>query len=143
MPVEKDNTIKVDYTGTLEDGTVFDSSEKHGKPLEFKVGSGMVIKGFDDAVLGMEVNEEKEFKIECKDAYGDHNPKLKQEMEKSKLPEQAQNVQVGQVLAAQTQTGQQIPALVCDVTDTHVTMDLNHPLAGKDLNFKIKIVEIN
>ena len=140
MPVKKGDKIKVEYTGTLEDGSVFDSSE--GKqPLEFEVGSGQIIKGFDDAVMGMEKGEEKEVKIESKDAYGDPNPQLMQKVPRDKLPKE-QEPKPGMVLALGTPDGQKVPARIAEVTEKEVTIDLNHPLAGKKLNFKIKVVDI-
>ncbi|MCK5373322.1 MAG: FKBP-type peptidyl-prolyl cis-trans isomerase, partial [Candidatus Aenigmarchaeota archaeon] len=86
MPVKKGDKVKVEYTGTLEDGTVFDSSEKHGEPLEFEVGAGQMIKGFDDAVVDMEKGDEKEITLKPADAYGDPNPQLIQKVPKDKLP---------------------------------------------------------
>lgn len=142
MPVKKGDKIKVEYTGTFDDGTVFDSSEKHGKPLEFEVGNKQVIPGFDDAVVGMEKDQEKEIKIPCKDAYGEPNPKLVQKVPKDKLPKEPEP-KVGMMLIVGAPNGQKLPATIKEITDTEVTIDLNHPLAGKDLNFKIKVVEIN
>ncbi len=141
MAVEKGNKIKVEYTGTFDDGTVFDSSEKHGQPLEFEVGAGMVIAGFDDAVMGMEVGDEKNVKIEAKDAYGEPNDQLKQVVPKDQLPKD-QEPQVGMVLGIATPDGRQFPAKIVEVNDDSITIDLNHPLAGKNLNFKLKLVSI-
>ena len=140
MTVKKGDKIKVDYTGTFDDGTVFDSSE--GKaPLEFEAGSGMVIKGFDDAVIGMKKGEEKEVKIASKDAYGDPNPELVKKIPRDKLPPE-QEPKPGMMLGMATPDGKQIPAKITAVDDKEITIDLNHPLAGKDLNFKLKIAEI-
>ncbi|MBT3985874.1 peptidylprolyl isomerase [archaeon] len=140
MKVEKGKKIKIDYTGTLEDGTVFDASEKHGAPLEFEVGSGQIIKGLDEAVIGMEKGEEKEIKIPCDQAYGKPNPELVQKLPKEKLPA---DIKEGALLISKLPNGQQIPAKIMKIEEKEVTVDLNHPLAGKDLTFKIKIVEIN
>ncbi|MBT3450917.1 peptidylprolyl isomerase, partial [archaeon] len=120
---------------------VFDSSEKHGQPLEFEVGAGMVIKGFDDAVIGMEVGDEKEVKIEAKDAYGEPNDQMKQKVPKDQLPKD-QKPEVGMVLGVSTPDGKQFPAKIIEVNDDTITIDLNHPLAGKNLNFKLKLVSI-
>ena len=140
MAIKKGNKIKVDYTGTFDDGTVFDSSD--GKqPLEFEAGSGMVIKGFDDAVIGMEKDEEKEVKIASKEAYGDPNPQLVKKIPRDKLPPE-QEPKPGMMIAMSTPDGKQIPAKITAVDDKEITIDLNHPLAGKNLNFKIKIVYI-
>ena len=141
MAVKKGDKIKVDYTGTLDDGTVFDTSE--GKePLEFEAGSGKVIKGFDEAVIGMEKGQEKEVKIECKDAYGEPNPELMQKIPRYQLPKD-QEPKPGMILGLKTPDGQQFPARIAEVSDKDITVDLNHPLAGKNLNFKLKIVEIS
>ncbi len=141
MPVEKGNKLKVEYTGLLDDGTVFDSSEKHNKPLEFEAGAGMVIKGFDDAVLGMELNEEKEVKISSKDAYGEKRDELVIKMPVENIPKD-QDIKKGMMLIMGTPEGQQMPAVVLDIDNKDVTLDLNHPLAGKNLTFKLKLVSI-
>lgn len=141
MAVKKGDKVKVEYEGKLEDGTVFDSSKKHGKPLEFEVGAGHIIKGFEDAVIGMKKGQEKEITIKPSDAYGDPNPKLVQEVPRDKLP-QKQEVKAGMMLVMSLPDGNQIPARIVKVTKDTVTIDLNHPLAGKTLKFKIKLVEI-
>lgn len=142
MPVKKGDKVKVEYTGTLEDGTVFDSSEKHGEPLEFEVGAGQMIKGFDDAVVGMEKGDEKEITLKPADAYGDPNPQLIQKVPKDKLPEGA-DLKAGMQLAMALPNGQQIPATITEIGDTEVTIDINHPLAGKTLKFKVKVVNVS
>jgi|TARA_Y100000310_G_scaffold262381_1_gene272017 FKBP-type peptidyl-prolyl cis-trans isomerase 2 len=140
MAVKKGDKIKVNYTGTLDDGTVFDTSD--GKaPLEFEAGSGNVIKGFDEAVIGMEKGEEKNVKIEAKDAYGDYNPELKKKIPRDQLP-QDQEPKPGMMLLVKAPNGQQFPVKIAEVTDKEITMDLNPPLAGKNLNFKIKVEEV-
>jgi FKBP-type peptidyl-prolyl cis-trans isomerase 2 len=139
MVVEKGDKVKVDYTGSLDDGTVFDSSE--GKtPLEFEAGTGKVIKGFDEAVLGMKEKEEKTVKIKSEDAYGVRNPQLTQTVPKDKLP--PQELKPGMMLLLKSPDGQSIPAKIAEVNDDGAVIDLNHPLAGKDLKFKIKVVEV-
>lgn len=139
--VEKGNKIKVEYVGSLEDGTVFDSSEKHNHPLEFVVGEGQLIKGFDDAVVGMKAGEEKEITLPPDQAYGQHNPEFVRDMPKNMFPED-QEIKPGMIFMVDLQDGRQIPVTVTKVTDEFVTIDLNPPLAGKTLIFKIKIVEI-
>lgn len=139
MPIEKGKKVKLEYTGTLEDGTVFDSSEKQGQPLEFEVGAGQIIPGFENAVLGMDKGEEKEITIEAKDAYGEHNPQLIQKVPKDKLPAEAKE---GSVLMLQAPTGAKMPVKIMKMDDNEATLDLNHPLAGKTLKFKIKIVDV-
>ena len=141
MPIKKGDKVKVDYTGTLEDGTVFDTSE--GKqPLEFEVGSGQLIKGFDEAVTGMEKGEEKEITLQPAEAYGDHNPQLIKKIPRDKLPE-GQEPKPGMMLSLGTPDGKQFPARITEVDDKEISIDLNHPLAGKVLKFKIKVVEIS
>jgi len=141
MAIKKGDKVKVDYTGTLEDGTVFDTSE--GKqPLEFEAGSGQLIKGFDDAVIGMEQGEEKEIKISPEEAYGDIKPELLKKIPKEQLPKEPEP-KAGMTLLMKTPDGKQFPAKITEVGESEITIDLNHPLAGKTLNFKFKIVGIN
>lgn len=140
MPIKKGNKVKIEYTGTLDDGTVFDSSEKHKKPLEFEAGAGLVIKGFDEAIIGMEKGEEKEIHVEPKDAYGEYKEDLIKKVPRDQLP-QEQEPKPGMMLIIGLPNGSQFPAKIKDVTDTEVTLDLNHPLCGKALNFKLKIVD--
>lgn len=138
MTVKTGDKVKIEYTGTLEDGTIFDSSADHGNPLEFEVGSGQVIKGFDDAILGMNEGEEKQFSIEPADAYGEHDPTLVQKVPREIFPQDAELVP-GLLFEAGLPTGEKVPATITDVQDGIVSVDLNHPLAGKKLNFKIKV----
>jgi len=140
--VQAGNTVKVDYTGTLEDGTVFDSSINHGQPLEFQVGSGQLIKGFDTAILGMKKGEEKEIKLQPGEAYGESRSELIKDIPKSELPP-GQEFKEGTTLMMNLPNGMQIPLKVKDVKEDAITFDLNHPLAGKVLMFKIKILEIS
>ncbi|MCK4589069.1 MAG: peptidylprolyl isomerase [Nanoarchaeota archaeon] len=142
MPIKKGDKVKVDYEGKLEDGTVFDSSEKHEKKLEFEVGAGQVIKGFENAVVGMEKGQMKEIKIPKAEAYGDVNPQLIKKILRDQLPKE-QEPKVGMVLVIKTPEGQQIPAKITEVNEKEVSVDLNHPLAGKDLTFKITVLEVN
>lgn len=143
MAVKKGDKIKVEYEGKLDDGTVFDSSKhgEHSHPIEFEVGAGQVIKGFDEAVIGMEKEGEKEIKLRSEEAYGQPNPQLIQKIPRDKLPP-GQEPKVGMVLGLRTPEGKQIPARITEVNDKEATIDLNHPLAGKNLNFKIKVVDI-
>lgn len=138
MTVKNGDKVKIEYTGTLEDGTIFDSSADHGNPLEFEVGSGQVIKGFDDAILGMNEGEEKQFSIEPADAYGEHDPTLVQKVPREIFPQDAELVP-GLLFEAGLPTGEKVPATITDVQGGIVSVDLNHPLAGKKLNFKIKV----
>jgi FKBP-type peptidyl-prolyl cis-trans isomerase 2 len=133
--------IKVDYVGKLDDGSVFDSSEDHGRPLEFEVGKRHVIKGFDDAVVGMGDGEEKEFSISPSDAYGEHDLTLVQKVPREIFPQDA-DLAPGLLFEAGLPTGEKVPAMITAVDANTVSVDLNHPLAGKTLSFKIKIKEI-
>ncbi len=139
--VKKGSKVKIDYTGTFDDGTVFDSSERHGAPLEFEAGSGQIIKGLDDAMIGMKKGEEKNVEIEPGKAYGDHNPQLLKRLPKEMFPKD-KKIEAGMLLALQAPNGSQLPVRVAEVTDKEIVLDLNHPLAGKKLNFKVKVVEI-
>lgn len=139
MVIKQGDKIKVEYTGTLEDGKVFDSSEGK-KPLEFEVGAGKIIPGFDKAVVGMKKGEEKEISIKPEDAYGQPREELKKEFPKSSMPK-GQEPKEGMGLVLNSPQGK-IPARIVKVSDDKVTIDLNHPLAGKTLNFKIKVVDV-
>lgn len=145
MKVEKGSKVKVEYTGTFDDGTVFDTSkhEGHSHPLEFEAGAGQVIPGFDSAVMGMEKGEKKKFRIEKKDAYGDHKEELVKEFPRKELPEDVnKQVKEDMLIGLAGPDGQQIPAKVVKLTEDTLTLDLNNPMAGKDLNFEIEVVEI-
>lgn len=140
MKVENGNTVKVDYEGSFDDGKIFDSS--NGKePLEFQVGKHMVIKGFEQAVLGMEKGGEKTIKISAEEGYGKRNEQLVQKVPKEKIPVK-EELKPGMMLFFHTPEGQKIGCVITEVGAKEVTVDLNHPLAGKNLNFKIKVVEI-
>ena len=138
--VQENDKVKVHYTGKLESGEVFDSSVERD-PLEFTVGAGQMIKGFDQAVSGMEVNEKKTVTIPSGEAYGDRNEQLIQAVSKAELPADMKP-EVGQTLVATNDQGQQTHVVVTEVADSSITIDANHPLAGKDLIFEIELVEI-
>ena len=132
--------VKIEYTGTFEDGTVFDSSV--GKDsLEFEIGANMIIPGLEKEVSKMKKGEEKEVTIKSEDAYGQPNPEMIKKVPREQLPP-TQEPKVGMFLALQTPDGQQIPVEITEVTDKEVTIDLNHPLAGKTLKFKVKVLEV-
>ncbi len=139
--VKKGSKVKIEYTGTFEDGTVFDSSEKHGSPLEFEAGSRQIIKGLEDALIGMKKGEEKDISIEPGDAYGDYNPQLLKKLPKEMFPKD-KKIETGMLLALQAPNGSQLPVRVAEATEKEVVIDLNHPLAGKKLNFKVKVVDV-
>jgi peptidylprolyl isomerase len=132
--------VKVHYTGKLNDGTVFDTS-REGDPIEFAIGSQMVIAGFEDAVLGMEPGDSKSFTVASAEAYGEHDPCLVQEVPRSELPPELEP-QPGMRLSATGRDGREIGLVITEVNDTAVRLDANHPLAGEDLTFEIQLVEI-
>jgi len=136
----KGNTVKVHYTGKLQDGTVFDSSENR-EPLQFTLGDGNMIKGFDAAVHGMAVGEDKSITIPSAEAYGDKKDEMMVDIPKEQVPADIKP-EVGMDLSIQNQNGQPMPVKVVHVDEEKITLDANHPLAGKDLIFDIKLVEI-
>lgn len=136
----KGNTVKVHYTGTLDDGSTFDSSRGR-EPLEFTLGEGQIIPGFENGILGMECGEIRKLDIEPADAYGDHVDDLVQAVERDKIPEDI-DVSVGARLEVQMQNGESTVVTVIDSDDDSVTMDGNHPLAGETLHFEVELVEI-
>jgi peptidylprolyl isomerase len=136
---QKGDTVRVHYTGRLADGQVFDSSEG-GEPLEFTLGTGQVIKGFEDGVEGMAIGEEKQVEIESDNAYGERIEGLVQTVAREGL-NLGEEPRVGMNLVMQLQDEQQIPVAVTEVTDDSITLDANHPLAGEKLIFAIKRVE--
>ncbi len=140
MAIAKGDTIKVHYEGTLDDGTSFDSSIQRGEPLEFTVGAGQLIAGFDEAVIGMSKGDEKTIHLDAENAYGEWSPDAVRRFPMDEYPE-GQTPKQGMTVGLTMPNGQQIPAIISEVTDTEVALDLNHPLAGKALNFKIQIVE--
>jgi peptidylprolyl isomerase len=135
----KGTTVQVHYTGKLGDGSVFDSSRGRD-PLEFTVGSGQVIAGFDDAVDGMATGDSKTVTIPANDAYGERREDLLITVDRSQFPDTIEP-EVGQQLQM-TQEGQVAVVTVADVSEANVTLDANHPLAGKDLIFDLELVEV-
>jgi peptidylprolyl isomerase len=140
MVIKKGDKVKVEYTGKFEDGEVFDKTEE-GDSLEFTVGSGEIIPGFDKAVEGMELNEEKTVTVKPEEAYGNREDNLIKEFPKDSLPKEFEPKK-GTILTLRTQNGQTLPATILDITESNVILDLNHPLAGKNLIFDIKVVGI-
>lgn len=139
--VESGLFVSVDYKGTLENGEVFDSSEGR-QPMEIQMGSGRVIPGFESAIMGMSLNETKTFTLSPEEAYGHRDDSRMHEFPKADIPA-GMEPEVGQTLMLNTSKGQQIPARVDSIDDEKVTFDLNHPLAGQSLTFKIEVVGIN
>ena len=138
--VKAGDKVKVHYHGKLPSGETFDKSEGR-PPLEFEVGSGMVIKGFDDGVTGMVVGEKKTINIPFAEAYGPANPDMIIDMPKDRFP-QDMEIAVGMPLAMSDGSGQQYQVVVTEIKEDVVILDANHPLAGKDLIFDLELVEI-
>lgn len=132
--------VKVHYTGKLTDGTVFDSSRER-EPLEFEIGSGNMIAGFDEAVNGMKVGESKIANIPCAEGYGEKNPEMVFTVPKDQLPPEIKPEE-GQQLSMQHPSGQTIPVVVTKVEEKEIEIDANHPLAGQDLIFEIELMSI-
>ncbi|MGO4818321.1 FKBP-type peptidyl-prolyl cis-trans isomerase [Flavobacterium sp. W22_SRS_FP1] len=138
--VKENNTVKVHYTGKLSDGQVFDSSE--GKePLEFTLGQGRLIPGFEKGLMDMKLNEKKTVTIAKEEAYGEVNQDLIQEVQKSELPQEI-TPEVGMGLVSKSSDGQEMNLQVIEVREESIVLDGNHPLAGKDLTFDLEVVEI-
>lgn len=139
--VKSGDTVAIHYTGTLLDGTTFDSSDGRD-PLEFVVGSGQIIPGLDVALPGMEVGDKKTVKIACEQAYGPVNPEMQQAVPREGIPDDIP-LDVGTQLQMQTSEGQAMPVMVVAVDEATVTLDANHPLAGKDLTFDFELIVLN
>ena len=138
--VKENDTVKVHYTGKLENGQVFDSSLQR-EPLEFTLGQGMLIPGFEKGVMEMEVNEKKTITIPKEEAYGEVNKEIFQKVGKEQLPKEI-TPEVGMTLATRNPDGSERPLTVTEVESDHIVVDANHPLAGKDLTFELELLEI-
>jgi peptidylprolyl isomerase len=138
--VKKGDTVRVHYHGKLTNGETFDSSEGR-EPLEFQVGAGMMIKGFDDAVLGMTLGDKKTVNIPAAEAYGEYDKEKLIEFPRDRFP-QDMKPEVGMQLSMSNQMGQQFPVTIAEVKDDLVVLDSNHFLAGKELVFDITLTEI-
>jgi FKBP-type peptidyl-prolyl cis-trans isomerase 2 len=137
---KKGDKVKVHYHGKLKNGETFDSSSGR-EPLEFEVGSGSVIKGFDEGVAGMEVGEKKTINIPFDDAYGERSDDMLIEFPKDRFP-QGMEIEQGMQLMMGDGAGQSMPVIVIEIKENSVILDANHPLAGEDLVFDIELVEI-
>ena len=140
MPAQSGDTVRVHYTGTLSDGSTFDSSAGR-EPLEFTVGSGQVIPGFDEAVQGMEPGDTRTVEIASENAYGARRDDMVMEVSREQLPP-GLDPSDGDHLQLTTADGQAVPVRVTASSDASVTLDANHPLAGEDLTFEIQLEEI-
>jgi peptidylprolyl isomerase len=139
--VENGNYISVEYTGTLGNGQVFDSSQGQ-QPLEVLMGAGQIIKGFEAQLMGMALHEKKVFTLAPEDAYGTRNADLMQFIPRSEVPPEM-DVKVGMIVGLVSPQGHQVPARVVQLDDEKLTMDLNHPLAGEALTFAVEVVGIS
>ena len=139
--VKANDTVKVHYTGKLTDGQVFDSSVDRGEPIEFTLGQGQLIPGFEKGLINMTVNEKKTINIPKEEAYGEPRQDLIQEVAKSQLPEEIKP-EVGMGLVSKSPDGREMNLIVRDVKEETIVVDGNHPLAGKDLVFDLEVVEI-
>lgn len=141
MTAKAEDKVKVHYKGTLSTGEVFDSSEGRD-PLEFTLGSGQVIPGFENGIIGMAIDESKTINIPVAEAYGEVQEELKQVVQKAQLPPEVQP-EIGMQLMSQAPNGQSFPVIIIEVNEDSIVVDANHPLAGKDLVFEITLVSIN
>ncbi|MBF0106689.1 MAG: FKBP-type peptidyl-prolyl cis-trans isomerase [Deltaproteobacteria bacterium] len=138
---KKGDRVKVHYHGTLEDGSVFDSS-RDKNPLEFELGSGMVIAGFDDGVTGLKVGEKKTIHIAADNAYGPYHTEMLLEIAKTQLPDDIK-IEAGQYLEMKSPDGEIVMVMVKSFDDDVILLDANHPLAGQNLTFDLELVAIN
>jgi peptidylprolyl isomerase len=134
------DTVRIHYTGTLDDGTEFDSSTGRD-PIEFTLGSKSVIAGFENGVMGMQVGDQKKIHIPADEAYGEHNDALVEEVPLQQFPQELE-LQVGMQLHAQSPNGENFNVVVTALSEASATIDGNHPLAGEALNFELELVEI-
>ncbi|MBD8891756.1 FKBP-type peptidyl-prolyl cis-trans isomerase [Roseibium litorale] len=138
--VKAGDTVSIHYTGTLNDGSVFDSSDGR-EPLQFTVGSGQIISGLDKAIPGMAIGDEKTVNVPADEAYGQKDPHAMQPVPRDQFPADIP-LEVGVQLQVQTPNGQVMSVSIAEVGEEAVILDANHPLAGKDLTFEIKLVSI-
>ncbi len=138
---ELGDKVKVHYVGKLSNGEVFDQTQQE-EPLDFEIGKGQLIQGFEQAVIGMEAGETKTEQVPYDFAYGERRDDLVLQLEKDKIPEHL-NPQVGDQLEIKQDEGNNIPVVVKEITEEAMTIDANHPLAGQDLTFDLELVEIS
>lgn len=138
--VKAGDTVSIHYTGTLADGETFDSSEGRD-PLEFTVGAGQIIPGLDQAIPGMALGDKKVVEVPADQAYGPSDPNARQAVPRTEIPDEIP-LEPGTQLQMQTPDGQVVPVMVAEVSETEVTLDANHPLAGQDLTFAIELTAI-
>ena len=142
MTVQNGTNVKVHYKGTLKDGSEFDNSHTRGETLDFEVGTAKLLKGFNDAVIGMTEGQTKSFTIEAKDAYGEYNPEATTTAPKAAFPPDFK-FEKGDVVQGTSQGGMPFLAKIKSFDNEEVILDVNHPLAGEDLTFELELVEID
>ena len=141
VQAKEGDTVRVHYTGKLEDGTVFDASSREGAPLEFTIGEGEIIPGFEQAVIGMEPGEAKTARIPPEEAYGHHRDDMTLTVDRDQFPADI-NPELGQQLQIQQSGERTAIVTISDISESTVTLDANHPLAGQPLTFDIQLVDI-
>jgi len=142
MKVKNGDSVKVHYIGTLNDGNEFDNSYKRGSTLDFQVGGGQMIKGFDNALVEMEVGQKKTVNLKAEEAYGPRREESIMAVAKENFPPDFE-AKEGEMVQGRTENGQPINALIIEVQENDIILDMNHPLAGEELNFEIELVEIS
>jgi FKBP-type peptidyl-prolyl cis-trans isomerase 2 len=142
MKVKNGDSVKVHYIGTLNDGNEFDNSYKRGSTLDFQVGGGQMIKGFDNALVEMEVGQKKTVNLKAEEAYGPRREEAIMAVAKENFPPDFE-AKEGEMVQGRTENGQPINALIIEVQENDIILDMNHPLAGEELNFEIELVEIS
>jgi len=142
MKVKNGDSVKVHYIGTLNDGNEFDNSYKRGSTLDFQVGGGQMIKGFDEALVEMEVGEKKTINLKPDSAYGPRREEAIMSVGKGNFPPDF-DPKEGEMVQGRTENGQPVNALIIEVQENDIILDMNHPLAGEELNFEIELVEIS
>jgi len=135
------NNVKIHYRGTLDDGTEFDNSRNRDATLDFELGSGNMIPGFEKEIIGMKTGQTKEFKLGCAEAYGEHDPEAVVGVPLAYFPD-GSDLSVGNMVQGKNEQGQQLRATILSVEEEEVFLDHNHPLAGKDLNFQVELIEV-
>ena len=141
MSAQKGNHVKIEYEGFLDDGRVFDSTEQHGFPFKLTIGAGVYLDALEYALIGMNVKEEKTIRLSPQEAYGEYLPEKIETIDRKKLPNKSK-LEEGSLMILTSPEGIETPAKVVDLTETEVTLDFNHPLAGIPLNFRLTLLEI-
>ena len=142
LGVKLGDIVAVEYVGTLDNGGIFDSSESQGGPLEFKVGGGQVLQGFEEAVLNMEIGDKKTIRLEPSEGYGEYSKNLVETIPRVSIPNNERLTEETMLLVS-LPDGSKMPASITAITEDTVTLDMNHPLADEVLHFEIKVVGIS